>query len=34
MEFNQGDDIFIMKKTKLYNIHKKLNAKIIEFAGF
>ena len=23
-----------MKKTKLYNIHKKLNAKIIEFAGF
>ncbi|MFZ0455728.1 MAG: glycine cleavage system aminomethyltransferase GcvT [Ignavibacteriaceae bacterium] len=23
-----------MKKTKLYNIHKKLNAKIVEFAGF
>ena len=23
-----------MKKTKLYNVHKKLNAKIVEFAGF
>ncbi|MEJ2614098.1 MAG: glycine cleavage system aminomethyltransferase GcvT [Ignavibacteriaceae bacterium] len=23
-----------MKKTKLYNIHEKLNAKIVEFAGF
>ena len=23
-----------MKKTKLYNVHKKLNAKIIDFAGF
>ncbi|MFN3872862.1 MAG: glycine cleavage system aminomethyltransferase GcvT [Ignavibacterium sp.] len=23
-----------MKRTKFYNIHKKLNAKIIEFAGF
>lgn len=23
-----------MKKTKLYNVHEKLNAKIVEFAGF
>jgi len=23
-----------MKKTKLYNVHKKLNAKIVEFAGY
>ena len=23
-----------MKKTKLYNVHNKLNAKIVEFAGF
>ena len=23
-----------MKKTKLYNIHEKLNSKIVEFAGF